>query len=162
MMEPEITLDIPDDIEQWLDELAQRVSHRAPLMEKIADIMLNAVDENFIAGGRPVWSPLKYRDGKPLQLSGRLHGSIAPWHDNDAAVVGTNVIYARIQNEGGRTRPHVIRPRNKKALRFNGRYAKKVNHPGSDIPARPFLMLTDDDYSEIRQTIIEHITGSDK
>lgn len=160
-MEPEITLDIPDDIEQWLDELALRVERRAPLMEKIADIMLNAVDENFIAGGRPAWEPLKYRDGRPLQLSGRLHASITPWHDNDTAVVGTNVIYARIQNEGGKTRPHEIRPRNKKALRFNGRFAGKVNHPGSDIPARPFLKLTDDDYNEIRQAIIDHIDGSE-
>ena len=160
-MEPEITLDVPDDIEQWLDELALRVDRRAPLMEKIADIMLNAVDENFIAGGRPAWEPLKYRDGKPLQLSGRLLASITPWHDNDTAVVGTNVIYARIQNEGGKTRPHIIRPRNKKALYFNGHYAKKVNHPGSDIPARPFLKLTDDDYDEIRQAIINHITKND-
>lgn len=160
-MEPEITLDIPDDIEQWLDELALRVERRAPLMEKIAGIMLNAVDENFIAGGRPAWEPLKYRDGRPLQLSGRLHASITPWHDSDTAVVGTNVIYARIQNEGGKTRPHEIRPRNKKALRFNGRFAGKVNHPGSDIPARPFLKLTDDDFNEIRQAIIDHIAGSE-
>ncbi|EIA2682728.1 phage virion morphogenesis protein, partial [Salmonella enterica] len=41
----------------------------------------------------------------------------------------------------------------------NGRYAKKVNHPGSDIPARPFLSLTDDDYAEIRQAIVNYIAG---
>ncbi|SQC92529.1 Mu-like prophage protein gpG [Cedecea neteri] len=34
-----------------------------------------------------------------------LHGSITPWHDNDTAVVGTNVVYARIQNQGGKTPP---------------------------------------------------------
>ncbi|EKN9090550.1 phage virion morphogenesis protein, partial [Salmonella enterica] len=48
----------------------------------------------------------------------------------------------------------------KKALYFNGRYAKKVNHPGSDIPARPFLSLTDDDYAEIRQAIVDYIAGN--
>lgn len=158
-MEPEITLQLPPDLERWLDELARRVKRRAPLMEDIANIMLDAVDENFIQGGRPEWAALKYRDGKPLQLSGRLHNSIHPWSDNDLAVVGTNVIYAGIQNNGGKTRAHVIRPRNKKALYFNGRFASKVNHPGSDIPARPFLSLTEDDYTAIQQAIIDHIAG---
>lgn len=160
-MEPDITLTIPPDLEEALAALEKRVKRRTPLMEQIAAIMLNAVDENFIAGGRPAWKPLKYRDGQPLMHTRRLHGSITPWHDNDTAVVGTNVVYARIQNQGGKTRPHEIRPRNRQALRFNGRYAKKVNHPGSDIPARPFLTLTDHDLEEIKQAVIDFMTGNE-
>ncbi|SQA96723.1 Mu-like prophage protein gpG [Cedecea neteri] len=160
-MEPEITLTIPPDLEEALAALEARVKRRTPLMEQIANIMLNAVDENFIAGGRPAWKPLKYRDGQPLMHTRHLHGSITPWHDNDTAVVGTNVVYARIQNQGGKTRPHEIRPRNRQALRFNGRYAKKVNHPGSDIPARPFLTLTDRDLEEIQQAVIAFMTGNE-
>ncbi|EDE2694951.1 phage virion morphogenesis protein, partial [Salmonella enterica subsp. enterica] len=57
-MEPEITLDIPPDLERWLKELETRVKRRGPLMTTIAGIMLNAVDENFIQGGRPAWEPL--------------------------------------------------------------------------------------------------------
>lgn len=53
--------------------------------------------------------------------------------------VGSDVEYAAMVNDG--TRPHQIRPRNAKALRFRvgGRivYAKVVNHPGTR--ARPFL-----------------------
>lgn len=158
-MEPDITLTIPPDLEKALKALEARVKRRSPLMEQIADIMMNAVDENFIQGGRPAWEPLKYRDGKPLMVTRRLHGSITPWHDNDSAVVGTNVIYARIHNQGGKTRPHEIRPRNRRALRFNGRFATKVNHPGSDIPARPFLTLTDHDMDEIHQAVIDFMTG---
>lgn len=160
-MEPEITLTIPPDLEEALAALEKRVKRRTPLMEQIANIMLNAVDENFIAGGRPAWKPLKYRDGQPLMHIRRLHGSITPWHDNDTAVVGTNVVYARIQNQGGKTRPHEIRPRNRQALRFNGRYAKKVNHPGSNIPARPFLTLTDHDLEEIKQAVIDFMAGNE-
>lgn len=53
--------------------------------------------------------------------------------------VGSDVEYAAAVNDG--TRPHVIRPKTKQALRFRigGRtvFAKVVNHPGTR--ARPFL-----------------------
>jgi HK97 gp10 family phage protein len=58
--------------------------------------------------------------------------------------IGTEgVPYAAIQEFGGITRPHVILPRNSSVLAFlqNGNqvFSKGVNHPGSNIPARPFL-----------------------
>lgn len=53
--------------------------------------------------------------------------------------VGSDVEYAPMVNDG--TRPHIIRPRTKKALKFKmgGRtvYAAVVRHPGTR--ARPFL-----------------------
>ncbi|MER5705988.1 HK97 gp10 family phage protein [Streptomyces sp. NPDC002122] len=53
--------------------------------------------------------------------------------------VGSDVEYAPMVNDG--TRPHVIRPRTKKALKFKmgGKtvYAKVVHHPGTR--ANPFL-----------------------
>lgn len=53
--------------------------------------------------------------------------------------VGSDVEYAAMVNDG--TRPHKIRPKNAKALRFvvGGRvvYARVVNHPGTK--AQPFL-----------------------
>lgn len=53
--------------------------------------------------------------------------------------VSTNVDYAAYVHDG--TRPHVIRPNRRQALKFRigGRtvYAKYVNHPGTR--ARPFL-----------------------
>jgi len=57
---------------------------------------------------------------------------------------GTRVPYAAIHEFGGITRPHVIVPKRKKFLVFRGRdgrlvFARKVNHPGSRIPARPYL-----------------------
>ncbi|MCX8957218.1 phage virion morphogenesis protein [Erwinia psidii] len=156
-----LDIDISDEFREWLDRLAERCQHREPLMNRVAGIMLDAVDENFMQGGRPAWTPLKYGDGKLLMKTRRLHGSIEPFADNDHAVVGTNVVYARIHQMGGKTRPHIIRPRDKKALRFNGRFASKVNHPGSDIPARPFLSLTEEDNDAIRQAVIDHLGGED-
>lgn len=56
------------------------------------------------------------------------------------------VFYARIQEFGGKTRPHVIVPRNAAVLAFEWPkkgagvfFFAKVDHPGSDIPARPYL-----------------------
>ena len=54
-------------------------------------------------------------------------------------VGGDAAEYAVYVHEG--TRPHVIRPRNKQVLAFNGRegrvFAREVHHPGTR--ARPFL-----------------------
>ncbi|MFT4464043.1 MAG: phage virion morphogenesis protein [Sodalis sp. (in: enterobacteria)] len=86
-----------------------------------------------------------------------LAASIDSDADNDQAVVGTNVVYTRIHQQGGTTRPHVIRPRYKKALAFNGRVVKNVNHPGSTIPARPFLSLTDEDYQALAHTVNDYL-----
>lgn len=85
------------------------------------------------------------------------------------ASVGNNAAYARIHEFGGVTRPHIIRPKNarvlvwaipgtvfkkgqltatgkmtKKGYRAHGEqgnlnFAMEVHHPGSKIPARPFL-----------------------
>lgn len=55
----------------------------------------------------------------------------------------SNIHYWRIHEFGGKTRPHTIFPRNKKALHFfvkgNEVFATKVDHPGSLIPARPYV-----------------------
>jgi len=94
---------------------------------------------------------------KILQRSGRLAASITPAWDADSAQVGTNVIYAAIQNFGGETKPHVILPKNRKALAFGGRVVKKVNHPGSKVPARQFLVLTDSDGEKIEDAAINYL-----
>lgn len=61
--------------------------------------------------------------------------------DDGSVIIGSNLVYAGIHQTGGKTKAHAIKPRNAgvKALRFNGRFFKSVKHPGSTIPARPFL-----------------------
>lgn len=97
------------------------------------------------------------RSVKILQASGRLASSIIPSHDATSATVGTNVIYAAIQNFGGETRPHTIEARNAKALHFGGIFAKRVKHPGSKIPARPFLTITDADGVAIEEAMANYL-----
>ena len=79
--------------------------------------------------------------------SGRLKDSIAVTlsdnGDGVAARIGSDAPYAAIQEFGGKTAPHVIIARNAAVLAFRlgGRtvFARRVQHPGSRLPARPFL-----------------------
>lgn len=67
----------------------------------------------------------------PVQ-TGRLRNSIVVAKENGVWVVGTNLEYAKYVELG--VDEHVIRPKNKKALYWQGapHPVKKVNHPGFD------------------------------
>lgn len=148
-----------------LQRLIQNIQNASPIMQMLAGDMLDAVEENFAREGRPKWLGLKPGTiasrqasgnwpGKILQRSGQLAAANTAFHTQDTAGVSNNKKYAAIQHFGGQTAPHVIRPRNKKALAFGGRVVAKVNHPGSKIPARPFMMVTDAD----QESMIKHVS----
>lgn len=144
-----IKIEIDDrQFREAIQKLIQRGIDRRPLMRNIAMIMHNAVEENFAQQGRPSWRPLSpktiksrqkrgYWPGAILQMRGELAASISQSSDNNSAVVGTNKIYAAIHQFGGRA----------------GRGHK------AQIPARPFLKLTDDDLEEIKKAVIEYLQG---
>jgi phage virion morphogenesis protein len=129
-----------------------------PDMKRIADFaageLRNVSDTAFENEADPVtgekWAPLKHprSDGSVttiLRDHGILAGSLThQGYEDGTAVLGTNLVYGRIHQEGGKTGAHTITPHRAKALRFNGRFAKKVNHPGSDIPARPYMGIPRD------------------
>jgi len=56
---------------------------------------------------------------------------------------------------GARTRPRVIRPRRKKALAwpYGPGPVRRVNHPGSVIPPRPFLVFLPENLAYARATL---------
>lgn len=155
-----------DTITAALQAIQSRLSDMTPLMRQLSGIMLDAVEENFAAEGRPKWKPSQRaikQSGKTLQNTGRLAGRTDNTLITDAtsnkAIVGTNVVYAAIHQFGGKTSPHVIKPKNKKALFWPGAKhpVKSVKHPGSDIPARPFLSLSDSDFDDIKQKLAEYL-----
>ena len=63
--------------------------------------------------------------------NGRLRASIVMEERGDSFVIGTNVEYAKYVELG--TAPHIIRPKNKKALYwYKAKHpVKKVKHPGT-------------------------------
>jgi phage gpG-like protein len=102
--------------------------------------------------------------------TGRLRRSLRPSRAIIRAgavlsAIGTNVKYAAIHEFGGRTRPHKIRARRKKALYFSigGKVVtvKSVNHPGSQIPARrPIRRGIADRRRDYQRAIFEAVTKS--
>jgi phage gpG-like protein len=66
--------------------------------------------------------------------------------DQITSSIGSNVRYAAIHEYGGQTAPHAIRVRSAKSLafRFGGKltFRRSVRHPGSKIPARPYIRPT--------------------
>ena len=147
MPEP-IEIKIDDkEIQQILKKLISKTENLRPLMKNIAGIMLDSVEENFEKEGRPEkWQELsevtiKQRKKKGyypctiLTMRGELAASITSKYDDSSAVVGTNKRYAAIQQFGG-----------------NAGKNKKV-----EIPARPYLMLGEKEYSEVLEEVQNYL-----
>lgn len=135
------------EVHEKLLNLAKRTENLRPLMKNIAGIFSYSTEENFKEEGRPdKWVDLsestkKQRTkkrkwpGQILQVEGKLAASINTYYDNDSAVIGSNLEYAAIHQLGGQA------GRNKSV----------------EIPARPYLSLTNDDYDEILHNIENYL-----
>lgn len=111
--------------------------NRYLLMKRLSGTMHHAVRQNFRQGGRPKWLGLQYRNGKPLVDTGALRDSHSQLYDNDTALVGTNMVYAAIHHFGG------MAGRNRKVA----------------IPARPFLVLTNEDKQDLMDDVQDYFRG---
>lgn len=126
------------EVNKKLFDLAMRGENLRPLMKNIAGVFAYSTEENFKEEGRPKWQYLaestkKQRKKKGtypgliLQVTGQLASSVNTYYDDDSAVIGSNLDYAAIHQLGGQA----------------GKGLK------AEIPARPYLQLTDDDLEEI-------------
>lgn len=117
------------------------------LCERAAVVAVNFSKERFVMknwvdGGREAWKARKYKSkGSLLNKSGRLKRSIRKLSVGDNfVIIGTDVPYAKIHNEGGETtkisnvRTH-NRTRNNKTHRVRA-HRRKMN---LRMPKRQFL-----------------------
>lgn len=158
-----------------LDRLRARGGRLAPVFKNIGEELLRSTQERFDSRVDPDGSPwaklnektiaaklAKKQDPRKI-LTGR--GYLADsmrYQANDAGVrVGTNRIYGAIHQFGGKTKPHVITPVKGKALAWpGGRHpVRSVNHPGSEIPARPYLGLSRQDRDRVLEIVADHLKG---
>ncbi|EIC13949.1 phage virion morphogenesis protein [Kingella kingae] len=134
----EIKIDNLFVVQNQIDRLGAGLSdNRFLLMKQLAGTMHHAVRQNFKQGGRPKWLGIEYRNGKPLIDTGALRDNINQAYDNDTALVGTNMVYAAIHNFGG------MAGRNRKVR----------------IPARPFLVLTNEDKQDLMDEVQDYFRG---
>jgi phage virion morphogenesis protein len=145
-----------------------RVKHQEPMWNDIGFELLKSVEANFDAEGRPAWEDwdpaygeMKEAGDKILTASGQLRRSMTHDPDSSGVTIGSDLEYAAIHQFGGKTKPHEIRARHAQALHFfmgqTEAFAKVVQHPGSVIPARPFLKFTDDDWADVAHIIEQHL-----
>lgn len=128
---------------------------RIGLMEELASFGVSSTQQKFVdqrdPDGRP-WSPSRRaqeQGGKTLQDSNRLFQSLSSEATPATAAWGSNVVYAGIHQLGG-----TIKAKNGKKLVFKG-YRGFVSVSQVDIPARPYLGISQSDKGEIENIVQE-------
>ena len=132
-------------VQKNLGAIIKRMENPKDAYEIIGETVRTSIVRNFEKGGRPKkWQELspvtleKKRGTKILMeqgMAGGLAGSITYKAKSDRVVVGTNKVYGAIHHFGGRA----------------GR-GRKVS-----IPARPYMMVQDEDWREIEAELSDFI-----
>lgn len=151
-------IQVGHELQQKLAQIYSKLENKTQLTSTLERVLVSQTLQNFDSNGRPEWAGLSLKTLESyrrqgivpkgiLQRSpGGLRDSVVGDHDQESAMVGAgsgkSKDYAAIHQWGGTTRPHIIRAKTKKALAFSGGIFKQVNHPGSKIPARPYLPIT--------------------
>jgi phage virion morphogenesis protein len=143
MIKLTVSLDA-DRAKATLTAVKSKIKNMTPVMKTIGQVIRASIQKNFERGGRPEgWIKLspatlkKRRGSKILVDTARLKNSIKIKASSDRVVVGSNVIYAAIHHFGG--------------MACRG---KKVK-----IPARPFMMVQDEDWKEINSVAADYLLG---
>ena len=172
-----ITIKYDDkEVQAMFARIQRHLGDLTPAMKVIGQIVRTSVVRNFEVGGRPKWKPLSpvtlalrrgtkvlYRQG----MAGGLMGSIHAKHYKNRAVIGTNKIYAAVHQFGAKKgsfgqftaniKAH-MRKMGSKQVQVRA-HTRSVKLPWGDIPARPYLMVQDEDWVEIREALGDYIVG---
>lgn len=148
-----VTIEVEDRLLlEALGAIAARANDLTPALRSVGEVVLEQTRRRIEAGGPAPdgtpWAPLSpdYLARKPqnkdkiLILYGRLLGSIHPTVGHNEVSVGTNVVYAAAQQFGMRRGAA-------------GQTRRGAPIPWGDIPARPFLGLSDADEREVLATL---------
>lgn len=143
-----VTLSIEDrQVQETIAEVIDRLGHAQPVMEVAGETVVASIHRAFLAGGKPkTWESLSpvtlaIKDGQGSTLIGKggmasgLMGSIHYEAEDDNVYIGTNKIYAASMHFG----------------RKGGGWG------GSDIPAREFLVVQEEDWDEIMAEFIDYL-----
>lgn len=166
-----ISIKIKDgQVRAELGRLAGAMRNLTPVMRGIGEIVKTSVERNFAASGRPdKWKEsqrVKKEGGQTLSDTGRLRGSFTVRAYPDRAEVGTNVVYAAIHQAGfegtidiaahiRKVKSRDVRESRKitaKGIGYVRAHARRLN-----MPARPFLMIQDEDWEKMTRYLAGYI-----
>ncbi|MCH4295579.1 phage virion morphogenesis protein [Shewanella sp. 3B26] len=131
-----------------LAAIAAKGEKLGPLMNDIGEMLLFSHQERNAQGIAPdgtPWAPLSAatqalkprHQTTPLRLNDILLNQLAYQADDQGLELGSNMVYAAMQQFGGTTSP-------------------KSMIPGKEIPARPFLGLSDEDEASVLEMVAGH------
>lgn len=157
-----IEIDLDDaEVRRALEKLIDRGRRLRPALLEIGEHMQRSVDERFRAERDPdgrEWPALSgfTQANKPnnaiLTERGNLRRSINYRVGDTSVEQGTNEVYAAIHQFGG-----TIRPRNADGLLIGSPAGEQRLVQSVDIPARPFLGVSDDDQRAVLEILLRHL-----
>jgi len=173
-----IKVKFPDKFQEFMTDVYNRLDNKV-LLNIAGEEIFTSIQENFEAGGRPDWKDLTrntkslretegFHKGsyfKILVRSGGLKNSIFKKIKGNTLYIGTKLKYARTHQEGAKKGSFgTVAVKIKKHERIiNGKvvhvrsHIRKQKSPWGDIPARPFMMVQDEDWEIIMDTIKEYL-----
>lgn len=154
-----------------LDELLAAMGDLTPAMQEIGDLLTTSTKDRFATGAAPdgtPWAPKSettkaaYRargdrvDDRPLfGPSGDLSSKIFSIADADSIQWGSPMLYARVMQQGAAQGAFGA---------FMGKDKLGRDHfhhlPWGDIPARPFLGLSESDQLGIQDIVQEYLEAA--
>lgn len=160
-----IYVEITGDLQELLRDMAKLENAdtgaaMAAIGEGLRESTIRRFDTSTSPEGKKWKASVRVREkgGKTLIKTAKLRNSIHTEYDDTGMAVGTNSIYAATHQLGASGRQ--IKPKNRKVLKFqiNGKWisAKKVT---VNIPARPFLGISEEDEGEIRAILDAMMRG---
>lgn len=146
-----------DAVETALSRLAASAGNLHSAMDEIGSQLLQRTQRRFEeqqgpdGSDWPELSPVTVRrrgsSGPILRVNGYLYDSLEYKVSSDAVEIGTNWPYARIHQLGA-------------AQGSSGRTRRNGPIPWGNIPARPYLGLSDDDREDVLDIITRNIEGA--
>lgn len=153
-----------DRLNNLLTSLQEALKDKSGITRNIAEILLSGVQDNFLESGREnggsgTWKPLsavtlkrrgKKKNSPILRVKNRLYQSLSTANDNNTATVGTNVKYAAVHHFGAKKGEFGT-------YRGPSGTWKPRPIPWGDIPARPFMHATNQEFEDIADFLEEQI-----
>jgi len=172
---PEIEYKVEDkELQGMLKGILARLGTIKPAAELMGETVKESIETNFEKGGRPQkWVDLKKKTKRDRERIGKwpgrilvrkgsaggLQGAITYTAMDDRVVVHANKEYARIHHYGSAP--------GKKVVRSLGGSSRSGGHSVTkpyemNIPARPFMMIQDEDWAKMKAQLNDYIFGAER